>query len=88
MKVSLQWVHIDLFLQVHSQESRAEVHLMDLDIVLGGDGEWQPNVAQASSRCIRSLVVDSFDFLISPQTSLALNRCTLPAPPRLILYTR
>jgi hypothetical protein len=87
MQGSLQRVHIDLFLQVHSQECRAYVHLMDLDIVLGGDGEWQPNLAQASSRCIRGLVVDSFDFLISSQTSLALNRCTLPAPSCLILYT-
>jgi len=64
-KISLRRVDIDLFLQVNSQESRADVHLMDLEIVLGGDGECQPNVAQASSRCIRSLVVDAFDLVIS-----------------------
>ena len=56
---------MDLFLQVNSQESRAYVHLMNLKIVLGGDRECQPNVAQASGRCIRSLVVDAFDFVIS-----------------------
>jgi hypothetical protein len=41
------------------------MHLMDLEIVLGSVGECQPNVAQASSRCIRSLVVDAFDLVIS-----------------------
>jgi len=65
MKVSLRRVHVDLFFQVNSQESRAYVHLMDLEIVLGGYGECQPNVAQASSRGIRSLVVDAFDLVIS-----------------------
>jgi len=34
-------------------------------MVLGGHGECQPNVAQAGSRCIRTLVVDAFDLLIS-----------------------
>jgi hypothetical protein len=28
---------MDLFLQINSQESRVYVHLMDLEIVLGGD---------------------------------------------------
>ena len=65
MKVSLRWVHIDPFLKVNSQESGAYVHLMDLEIVLGGDRECQPNVAQTSSRCICSLVVDAFDLEIS-----------------------
>jgi len=64
-KISLRRVHIDLFLQVNSQESRAYDHLMDLEIVLGGDRECQSIVAQASSRCIRSLVVDAFDLVIS-----------------------
>jgi len=64
-KVFLRWVHTDLFFQVNSQESRADVHLMDLEILLGGDGECQPNVAQARSHCIRSLVVDAFDLVIS-----------------------
>jgi len=65
MNVSLRWVHLDLFLQVNSQESRAYVHLMDFEILLGGDGECQPDVAQASSRCIHSLEVDTFDLVIS-----------------------
>jgi len=64
-KISLRRVHIHLFLQVNSQESRADVHLMDLEIVLGGDGKCQPDMAQASGRCIRSLVVDAFDLVIS-----------------------
>ena len=38
---------------------------MDLEIVLSGDGECPPNLAQASSRCIRSLVVDALDLVIS-----------------------
>jgi len=65
MKISLRLVHIYLFFQVISQESRAYVHWMDLKIVLGGDGECQPNVAQAISRCIHSLVVDAFNLVIS-----------------------
>jgi hypothetical protein len=62
MKVSLRRVHIDLFLQVNSQESGAEVHLLDLEIVLGGDGQFHPTVAQASTRCICGLVVNAFNF--------------------------
>jgi len=65
MNVSLQWVHIDLFLQVNSQESCAYVHVMDLKIIDGGDHECQPNVAQASSQCIRSLVLNAFDLVFS-----------------------
>jgi len=65
MNISLRRVHIDLFLQVNSQESRAYVHLMDLKIVLGGDGECQHNVAQASSQCICSPVVNAFNLVVS-----------------------
>jgi len=64
-KISLWWAHIDLFLQVNSQESLAYVHLMDLEIVLGSDCKCKPNMAQASSRCIRSLVVYAFDLVMS-----------------------
>jgi len=65
MKISLQRVHIDLFLKVDTQESRAYIHLMDLEILLRGNGECQPNVAYASSRYICSLVVDAFNLVIS-----------------------
>jgi len=64
-KISLQPVHIDFFLQVNYQESDAYVHLMDIEIVLGGNRECQPDLAQASSRCIDRLVVDAFDLVIS-----------------------
>ena len=64
-KISLQWVHIYPHFQVNSQESRAYVYLLDLEIVLGGDCECQPNVAQANTQCICSLVVDAFDLVIS-----------------------
>ena len=56
---------MDLFLQVNSEECHAYVHLMDVEIVLGGDTESQPDVFQASSRCIQCLVVDAFDLVIS-----------------------
>jgi hypothetical protein len=65
MKISLRQVHIDLIFLVNCQESRAYVHLMDLEIVLGGDGECQPDVAPAISWCIHGLVVDAFDVVIS-----------------------
>jgi hypothetical protein len=64
-KVSLRRVHIDLFLQVNSQETRADVQLIDLEIVLGGDCECQPIMAQEYSQYIHSLAVDVFDLVIS-----------------------
>jgi len=63
-KIFLHGVHIYLIFQGNSQERRAYVHLMDLNIVLGGDCECQPNEATASSRCICSLVIDAFDLVI------------------------
>jgi hypothetical protein len=62
MNVSLRRVHIDLFLQVNTQESGAEVRLLDLEIVLGGDGQFQPTVAQGSTTCICGLVVNAFNY--------------------------
>jgi len=56
---------ITLCLQVTSQECRAYLHLMDLEIILGGDGECQPDVVQASCRRIRSMVVDAINLVIS-----------------------
>jgi hypothetical protein len=38
---------------------------MDVDIVLGGDLECHLNLAQASSRYLRSLVLTALDLLIS-----------------------
>jgi hypothetical protein len=38
---------------------------MDLKIVLGGDRDCQPDVAQTSSQCICSLLVDAFYLAIS-----------------------
>ena len=52
MTVSLRWVHVDLFLQVNTHGICAYVHLMDLEIVLGGDRECQPTVAHPSSLCV------------------------------------
>jgi len=63
-KIFLRWVNIDLFFQVHSQESRSDIHLMDLEIVLGSESKCLPKLSQAGSRCIRSLVVDAFDLVI------------------------
>jgi len=65
MKVSLQWVNIVFLIQVNSQESREYVHLMAFEIVLSGDPNCLRNVAQASGRCICSLVVNAFDLVIS-----------------------
>jgi len=64
-KLSLRWVHMDLFLHVVSQKRRGDVHLMDLGIVLGGNGECKPTVAQVSSWCILGLEFNAFDLLIS-----------------------
>ena len=50
---------MDLSLQVNSKESRAYMDLMDLGIVLHGDGECKPNLPQSSSWYIRCLVVDA-----------------------------
>jgi hypothetical protein len=55
----------DLFLQVNSEDSGAYVHLMELEIVFGGYRECQPIVAQVSSRCVHSLVIDAFNLGIS-----------------------
>jgi hypothetical protein len=65
MKGFLRWVHIDLVCEVNAHDSHAYAHLIDLEIVLGGDGEFQPNVAEENSRCIRGLVVDAFNVVIS-----------------------
>jgi len=47
-KLSLWRVNIDLFLQVNSLESCADVHLMDLEIVPGGNRECQTGVAHGA----------------------------------------
>jgi len=53
LKIFLRRVHLDLFLQGNSQESRAYVHLMNLVMIHGGDCECYPNVVWASSWCRR-----------------------------------
>jgi len=89
MKVSLRWMHIDLFLQVNPQETRVYEHVTDSKCVPCGNEECQPHVVKVSSQYIRGLVVDDFDVVVSlTHTSLALNRCTLSAPSRLILYSQ
>jgi len=65
MKVSMKYVKLYVFFQVNSQESRAYVHLMDLDIVLGSDPKYQPIFTKENSRCLCSLAVNAFDLMIS-----------------------
>jgi hypothetical protein len=65
MKTSLQQVHVPLFIQVNSQESRVYIDVVQLEIVLGSDAQCKQNVAQGSSRCILRLLFDASDVVIS-----------------------
>jgi hypothetical protein len=65
MKTSLQQVHVPLFIQVNTQESHVYINVVQLEIVLGRDGQCKPNVAQGRSRCILSLLFDASDLVIS-----------------------